>query len=174
MDRGEGLTLETAFATEQDLRAFAEAFGGCLHGGDVVGLVGTLGAGKTVFTQSLARGLLVPADVPVISPTFVLHRRYSGRCRLEHVDAYRLRSGADFLGLDAASILEGGGVVVIEWAEKVKELLPAHTIWIHFEVTGPSERRVTARVPALHLLAVRTGDCLQSLVDGFRSIGKKR
>ena len=95
MEPGNALTYEAAFNSEADLRAFAEAFGRCLHGGEIVGLLGTLGAGKTVFTQSLARGLDVPTAVPVVSPTFVLHRRYSGRCRLEHLDAYRLNSAAE-------------------------------------------------------------------------------
>jgi tRNA threonylcarbamoyladenosine biosynthesis protein TsaE len=94
-----------------------------LKGGDVIALNGRLGAGKTVFTKGLAAGLGVTA--PVLSPTFVLFRQYKGKeLDLYHFDMYRL--------LDSSEALEAGfdefigkqtAVTVIEWADKVKDIL---------------------------------------------------
>jgi tRNA threonylcarbamoyladenosine biosynthesis protein TsaE len=137
--------------------------GRCLCGGEVLGLVGPLGAGKTVFTQSLARGLGVPPAVPVTSPTFVLHRRYAGRCRLEHLDAYRLGSPLDFDALGAGELLDSGAVVVVEWADRVRAVLPARTIWLRFEVTGPTERCLTVELPDPAFLPASTVERLKTL-----------
>ena len=164
-DPGEGLSRELAFAAEAELRAFAQAFGRHCDGGEVLGLVGTLGAGKTTFTQSLARGLGVAPDVPVTSPTFVLHRRYQGRVVLEHLDAYRLGSAAELDAMGAGEILEGGGVVVIEWAERVTEVLPGHTIWLHFTITGPSGRRIRLAGPPADLLRPRLARFLSDVAE---------
>lgn len=144
---GRVLIIEGEFSSEADLRAFAESLGRVLTGGEILALVGTLGAGKTTFTQSLARGLGVPPQVPVTSPTFVLHRRYPGRVVLEHLDAYRLESAADLEALGAGEIFEGGGVVVVEWADRAAALLPASTIWLSLTVTGPTCRHLRIRVP---------------------------
>lgn len=159
----EELETEKDFATEAGLRAFAESFGRCLGGGEIVALVGTLGAGKTAFTQGLARGLGVPAQVPVTSPTFVLHRRYGGRCRLEHLDAYRLGSVGELEALDAGAIFESGAVVAVEWADKVADLLPRGAIWISIDITGVSSRRLRIRVPVAELPA-RTARALGELL----------
>ena len=146
-DVGAPLEGEASFATEEALRTFGEALGRVLEGGEVFALVGALGAGKTAFTQSLARGLGVSAATPVVSPTFVLHRRYAGRVVLEHLDAYRLASAQDLEALGIEELLEGGGVVVVEWADKVAAVFPEHTVWLMFDVTGPTSRRVALRVP---------------------------
>ncbi len=141
------LRLELEFASEGALREFAEEVGGCVGGGEVFALAGPLGAGKTVFAQSLARGAGVPASTPVTSPTFVLHRRYAGRVAIEHLDAYRLRSARDLEALGVGELIEGGGVTVVEWADRVAEVFPAHTVWIELDVTGPCSRRMRVRIP---------------------------
>ncbi len=151
MDGGERVSapreIEIEFTREGALREFAEEVGGCLGGGEVFALVGPLGAGKTVFTQSLARGAGVPASTPVTSPTFVLHRRYAGRVVLEHLDAYRLRCARDMEALGVGEMLEGGGTAVVEWADRVAAVFPAHTVWIELDVTGPCSRRMRVRIP---------------------------
>jgi len=126
-------------------RAVGRALGERLRPGDVVALVGTLGAGKTVFAKGVALGVGVdPSDV-VTSPTFVLIGEYEGRCPLYHVDAYRMTRPADFEALGADEILFGDGVCLIEWADRVALLLPAERLDVNFAVSGEGTRRLTFR-----------------------------
>ena len=108
--------------------------------GAVVGLVGTLGAGKTHLTRAIAEGLGVPDGRVVTSPTFVLIQEYEGRLPVYHFDVYRLADAGAFLDLGAAEYLEGDGVCIIEWADRVRAWLPAATVWVELEVTGPESR----------------------------------
>lgn len=102
--------------TAEQTEAIGEALGRVLHSGDVVGLCGDLGAGKTTFVRGVARGMGVP-ERSVRSPTFVLHHRYRGRqWDLHHVDFYRLGEGADMSVVDLDTLLETGPVLV-EWAQ---------------------------------------------------------
>jgi tRNA threonylcarbamoyladenosine biosynthesis protein TsaE len=108
---------------EQTLRLGAR-LGERLAAGDVIGLSGELGAGKTTFITGMGRGW--GALDPVTSPTFVLvneYRRADG-LRLWHLDCYRLNSGAEALALGFDDLLEAGGVIVIEWPERILEVLP--------------------------------------------------
>lgn len=111
-----------------------------LKAGDVVALVGNLGAGKTVFTKGIAKGLGVKDVRYVNSPTFVIIKEYEGRLPLYHFDLYRLdRSGV----LDAENFEEyfyGTGVTVIEWADKIRKLLPERYIEVKMAVAGESKR----------------------------------
>ncbi len=88
--------------------------------GDVVVLLGDLGAGKTCFTQGLARGLGI--DERVTSPTFTLVNRYEGRLTLNHLDVYRLSGEAETLDLDLYEMAEQG-VTVIEWGHNISGVL---------------------------------------------------
>ena len=90
-------------------------------GGEVILLVGPLGAGKTVFVQGLAEGLAV-TNGPIVSPTFVIMNLYDGRIPLCHIDLYRLDAPLETIGLDA--YLNWHGVTAIEWADKavIKEM----------------------------------------------------
>jgi tRNA threonylcarbamoyl adenosine modification protein YjeE len=88
-------------------------------------LLGDLGAGKTVFVSGMARGLGVPRETPVTSPTFTVAKAYRGRVPLHHVDAYMVRSLAD---LEAAGLEEMGGdgrVTCVEWGDRVPAAWPA-------------------------------------------------
>ena len=120
--------------------AMAEALGGVLRAGDVLALVGTLGAGKTCLVRGLARGLGVGGDRPVISPTFVLLRSYPGRLTLNHYDAYRLDGPADMEEIGCWEVFESGGVTAIEWADHVAECLPADHVTLRITVAGPTRR----------------------------------
>ena len=114
--------------------------------GDVVALTGELGAGKTCFTQGLARGLGVTGRV--VSPTFVLVNEYRGRMPVHHVDAYRTESLTELLDLGLDELFSGDGVTVVEWADKLLPLLPARAIHVHIEGVGDEPRIVTIRHPA--------------------------
>ena len=114
--------------------------------GDVVGLTGELGAGKTVFVQGIAEGLGVRARVN--SPTFIILRNYDNARdanALIHVDLYRLeenlKNEITNLGLFDI-IMARESVVVIEWAERIKDLLPDATKWVNLEQTE-NGRRIT-------------------------------
>ena len=96
-----------------------------LKAGDVVALTGELGSGKTCLTQGIACGLGVPENYAVTSPTFTLINEYPGReAALIHVDLYRLQGAADLADTGYEEYLSGGGVMVIEWADKIREAVP--------------------------------------------------
>ena len=121
--------------------ALGRRLGERLGPGAVVGLVGTLGAGKTHLARAIAEGLGVPDGRVVTSPTFVLIQEYEGRLPVYHFDVYRLADVAAFLDLGAAEYLEGEGVCIVEWADRVRDWLPAETVWVELEVTGEHSRR---------------------------------
>jgi len=123
--------------------AAGRALGERLEPGDVLALVGGLGAGKTVFVKGLARGLGVSPATEVTSPTFVLVTEYAGRLTLYHIDAYRLEHAGAFEALGADELLFGDGVCVIEWADRVAERLPADRLDVAFVVDGEWTRRIT-------------------------------
>lgn len=93
-----------------------------LSEGDFINLSGDLGSGKTVFTKGLAEGLGISS--PVTSPTFIILREYEGRLPLYHFDVYRLFSAEELEELGADEYFYGEGVSVVEWGDKVEELLP--------------------------------------------------
>lgn len=101
----------------------------------VIALSGPLGAGKTTFVQGFAKGLGIKDKI--ISPTFVLIRQHKN---LYHVDLYRINNFQE-LGLN--EILENpSNIIIIEWAEKIKKMLPKDTTWITFEVFGETKRKI--------------------------------
>lgn len=113
--------------------------------GDVYALDGDLGTGKTVLTQGIAQGLGI--DRPVTSPTFtILQVHEGGRLPLYHFDAYRLEDVSELYEIGGDEVLDGTGVCVVEWAERILEALPPHTVRIRLEympARGPEVRRVT-------------------------------
>jgi tRNA threonylcarbamoyladenosine biosynthesis protein TsaE len=113
-----------------------------LEAGDVVGLVGDLGAGKTHFVKGLALGLGVGDARVVTSPTFVLMNSYEGRLPLRHYDLYRL----DAVELESLAYfdLRTTSAIVVEWAEKAGEAL-GERLDVLFETTGATTRRLTFR-----------------------------
>ena len=127
----------------EETAAAGERLGRTLGAGDVVALVGELGAGKTCFIQGLARGLGVA--VHATSPTFVLINEYRGRVPIYHVDAYRTQSLVELLELGVPELLQGDGVTVVEWADKLLPLLPARTIEVRIEGLGDEPRTITIR-----------------------------
>jgi len=115
----------TAEAMEALGRAAAETVGA----GDVIALVGGLGAGKTHWTKGFVAGL--GAMTEVTSPTFsLIHEYRGGRLPVFHFDFYRLVSAAELLALGWDEIIESGGVVVAEWGDRFPELLPPATLWL--------------------------------------------
>jgi tRNA threonylcarbamoyladenosine biosynthesis protein TsaE len=124
---------ERRFTTRsrEETASLGEALAEGLRPGDVVAMDGDLGAGKTAMTSGIARGLGVRGAVS--SPTFTLlieHGAGSRRLALHHFDAYRLSGSAEFLALGFDEVLDGDGVSVVEWAERVREALPPTAIHV--------------------------------------------
>jgi phosphoribosylanthranilate isomerase len=118
-----------------------EKMGKSIQPGSVVALCGDLGSGKTVFAQGMAKGLGVESIVT--SPTFVIINEYQGRCPFYHIDTYRLTSPEDMQNLGYEEYFYSDGVTVIEWAQKIEELLPEEHIRIEFKVLGVCDREIT-------------------------------
>jgi tRNA threonylcarbamoyladenosine biosynthesis protein TsaE len=136
--------------TEQTRRV-GMRLGSFLQRGDVVCLVGDLGAGKTTFVQGLAAGW--GSLDPVSSPTFVivnLYRRLD-LSRLFHLDAYRLSGSSEAADLDLDSILDEGALV-IEWADRIIEALPAEHFWITLHYVDDSQRDLVFSARGEHYL----------------------
>jgi tRNA threonylcarbamoyladenosine biosynthesis protein TsaE len=128
-------------------RALGRLIGGVLKAGDVVALAGELGTGKTCLTQGIAEGMGIPGDYRITSPTFTLVNEYPGRLTLYHVDVYRLAGQTDLYDLGFDEFAEGQGVVVIEWAEKIREAVPEGTLWIYLSYLDDATRRIEVVAP---------------------------
>jgi tRNA threonylcarbamoyladenosine biosynthesis protein TsaE len=127
-------------ADEQATATLGAALAEVLPEGTTVALCGTLGAGKTRLVQAIAEAAGVDRR-QVLSPTFVLMQEYHGCRALYHIDAYRLRDEDEFLALGPEEYFERDGLILIEWADRVQECLPADRVEVRIEVTGPDSRR---------------------------------
>ena len=131
-------------SAEETLR-IGESLAKKLKRGDCVAMTGDLGAGKTVLTKGIAKGLGVKNAQYVNSPTFVIIKQYKGKIPLYHFDLYRLdHPGA----LDSENFEEyfyGQGVTVVEWAERVSGLLPKRRWEVTLKVAGENKRRISIK-----------------------------
>jgi tRNA threonylcarbamoyladenosine biosynthesis protein TsaE len=134
------LTTQSA----EETQALAARLGAACRGGELLLLDGDLGAGKTTFVQGLARGLGVPADTRVQSPSYALIHEHAGRVKLVHVDLYRLESEAQAgeLGLD--EIFDSAAVVAVEWPSRLGALAPVDRLEISLVADG-DRRTITFR-----------------------------
>ena len=102
---------------------------------------GTLAAGKTTITKGIAKALSI--EETVTSPTFTLISEYEGTMPLYHMDVYRLDSPEDFINLGAEDLIYGKGISIIEWSEKIMEVLPKKTIILKLEAIKDNARIIT-------------------------------
>ncbi len=102
----------------------------------IICLDGELGSGKTVFTKGIANALGIQESIT--SPTFTIIKEYEGELPLYHMDVYRLNGDVDGTGIE--EYFTKGGVVVIEWADMVKDILPKERLEIKFRVAGENKR----------------------------------
>ncbi len=135
--------LEIISHSEAQTEALGRAIGLTARGGELVGLIGELGAGKTRLVKGIAAGLEVDNEAEVRSPTFVLIREHLGRLRLFHMDAYRLTGPAELNSLGFDEMLDQNALVVVEWADHVKEALPADRLSVDLSIAAPTSRRIT-------------------------------
>ena len=109
----------------------------------VIGLAGELGGGKTTFIQGFARGLGIKEKI--LSPTFVIMKRFKVSKSLEfyHIDCYRVEKTKELLDLGFKEIVsDPHNIVVVEWADKIKKIMPKNTIWINFKFVSEKKRKI--------------------------------
>jgi tRNA threonylcarbamoyladenosine biosynthesis protein TsaE len=125
--------------SEKIMLEFAEHIGRQLVGGEVIELIGDVGAGKTTFTKGLAKGLGV--EEVIQSPTFTISREYDARdgLRLSHYDFYRLHDAGIMADELHETIADPRNITVVEWAEVVDDVLPAERITIRIIPSRVSE-----------------------------------
>ena len=129
-------------ATAAETQAIAERLGRLLAPGDVLALVGGLGAGKTTFVQGLARGLNVPPDRHVASPTFALVNEHPGRVPLVHADLYRIEDARELAELGLTDAFDRAAVA-IEWLDKFPDAAPAERLEIAIAWADGDARTLT-------------------------------
>ena len=136
-------TLRLWSADETTTRAVGAAVAGLLDPGDVVGLAGDLGAGKTRLVQGAADALGV--EGPVLSPTFMLVREYDGDPPMHHVDAYRLSGPQELEDLGLEDVLSPDAVVFVEWADRVAAALPDSWLELVLQIADDDHREIEVR-----------------------------
>lgn len=131
-----------------ETQRLGERLAGAAEPGDLICLYGSLGAGKTQLAKGIARGLGVASVVN--SPSFVLVAEHVGRLPLFHVDCYRLADAAEALAAGVLDERQGAGVTVVEWADRLGDLLPAARLDVRIEGTADEPRRISieARSPS--------------------------
>ena len=130
---------------ERETAEFGRLLAGELAPGAVIALDGALGCGKTALTRAIARGLGIKE--PVVSPTFTIMREYTdGRLPLYHFDVYRISEPDEMYELGYEEYFYGEGITVVEWAERVSDLIPDDAVHIRIEKDagqGFDYRRIT-------------------------------
>ena len=124
-------------------RRLAASLAAAAEAGDLLCLWGELGAGKTQFAKGFGAGLGVAGTIS--SPTFILMAEYAGRLPLFHVDLYRLADGADALAGGIVDERQAAGVTLVEWPDRMNELLPRRRLDVLIDGTGVDPRRITLR-----------------------------
>lgn len=125
------------FKTEspEETQALGEKIGKTFRQGDVIALIGDLGTGKTCLTQGIARGVGIASDEVVNSPSYILINEYNGKIPIYHIDLYRLEDSAEIAELGLSEYVEGNGICIIEWAERMADALPDSCIKIYITLT---------------------------------------
>ena len=147
-----------------ETQMWGRMLGASLQAGDVIAMIGDLGAGKTTLTQAIARGMQIAE--PVTSPTFALAQEYLGRVPLFHFDPYRLDSAEAFAEIGFDEYFERGGVIVVEWADKIAPLLPEERLTLTLTLpqeTGSPLVEAAPRTMSAEAVGVRYTTLLQNL-----------
>ena len=132
-----------SIASPAGTRRLAARLGRIARPGDVIALVGSLGAGKTTFVVGLAEGLAVPRETRVQSPTFTLVNEYQGRLPLYHIDLYRIAAASELDELGLHEYLGGAGLAAVEWFDRFPEVAPPNYLEVGFAFAGERGRRLT-------------------------------
>ena len=126
----------------EETEEVGKVLGSHLGPGDIVSLIGELGSGKTCFPRGIACGLGIEKTVPIVSPTFTLINEYPGKTPLFHFDLYRIEESERIFDLGYYEYFYGKGVAVIEWGEKVTNLLPDEYFLVLFSSAFDERREI--------------------------------
>ena len=133
----------------EETQAIGRQIGETLKVGDIIALVGDLGTGKTCLTQGIARGVGIASHEVVNSPSYTLINEYAGNIPIYHIDLYRLEHHGEIVDLGLEEFLEGNGICIIEWADRMFNLLPANHIQITMTWVDETTRAIDLqRTPA--------------------------
>lgn len=132
------MTIKTV--TPLETEELGKRIGKKLKKGDVVSLRGSLGAGKTVIAKGIARSLGI--NEAIVSPTFTLVQEYEGKEKLYHLDIYRLSGDDEFESMGGEEFLYPDGITLIEWSEKIDDMLPDETIFITVNINDDLSRTI--------------------------------
>lgn len=153
-------------ADERGTQLLGAALARALADGGVLALCGTLGAGKTRLVQAIAASLGVDQSL-VNSPTFVLIQEYDAGIPIYHFDTYRLRNVEEFLDLGVDELFASKGIFLIEWADRVADVLPPDHLRIDIEILGPTARqfRITPSGPRSEAIVAAARSAITKLKD---------
>ena len=127
--------------SESDTRELGRRLARTAKAGSVISLRGSLGAGKTVFAKGFAEELGITEAI--VSPTFTLVQEYEGRLKMYHLDLYRLSGEDEFESMGGEDFLYSDGVTLIEWSEKIDDMLPEGTWYVDITIGDDLTRTVT-------------------------------
>ena len=136
----------------EETLAIGERVGQNLKPGDIVALIGDLGAGKTCLTQGIARGVKVDPNQIVNSPSYTLINEYAGKIPIYHIDLYRLQRREEILNLGLEEYLEGDGICIIEWADRMLDLRPEGYMEIKLNWEDEFVRTIEVQLLELELI----------------------
>ncbi|MFP4036580.1 MAG: tRNA (adenosine(37)-N6)-threonylcarbamoyltransferase complex ATPase subunit type 1 TsaE, partial [Desulfobacteraceae bacterium] len=128
--------LEYSSISAEDTISFGRILGGLLISGDVVGVTGALGSGKTWFAKGIAEGVGVDPREVVTSPSFSLVNEYEAEPPFYHMDLYRLHGAEEITAAGLEEYLGCDGITLVEWSDRCLELLPGWTLSADFTITG--------------------------------------
>jgi tRNA threonylcarbamoyladenosine biosynthesis protein TsaE len=128
--------------SEAETRLIGERIGKCLTAGDILALVGRLGAGKTCLTQGIARGLGL-REQEIVSPTYRLIHEVNGPVRLFHVDLYRISDADDLENAGFYDAFDDDAVTIIEWADRIPSAIPDPHLEVRLQRVNDNERDIT-------------------------------
>jgi tRNA threonylcarbamoyladenosine biosynthesis protein TsaE len=135
--------MQVTSKSEEETVGIGRRLGSVARKGTVISLRGSLGAGKTVLARGIAQALGI--NEAIVSPTFTLIQEYEGSLKLYHMDLYRLSGPDEFEMIGGEEMLYGNGVVLIEWSEKIQEMLPDSTIYVDISIMPNQERAITIK-----------------------------
>ncbi len=136
-------TVTYSTASDLETVALGRRLGRLLASGDVVGVSGPLGSGKTWLAKGVGLGLDVPEDTVITSPSFALVNEYRGRVLFFHMDLYRLAGLEEALSAGLEEVLHTDGVALVEWADHCPGLVPDRALSVAFAISGPERRRIS-------------------------------
>ncbi len=139
-DKTVTITSHTPRQTEE----IGSLLGSMLATGDIIALCGELGTGKTTLVRGMARGIGLEEE-EVASPSFTLVNEYEGPLRLFHIDLYRLADARELIAIDYEEYLTADGAVVIEWADRIPQAIPAEALWIMLRYLTSESREIVLR-----------------------------